>query len=292
MSFSFDANFSSIISITIFVAFIIVSITILQIIKIVDDSNINNIDVLLKKYDRAQTKLFRFNLDIHDQNRVQKKIQIYVNVFSLHFFVFARSLRVVSSDITFRTSRISIKRRFRILIVSKIDEFSRDQQAVMNDDDEKFDVHDDNRSNCIRCCRISIDCRRLANIACDKCFKQKTACISIRFEFVCWCCFILFSQISIRFRIVAHQLFDVRVVLRVDDISLKTFIKKRSILQFYLIVWDRERNDWKDVDEINKKMIWTHEKKLFFMRNIANSLRILVKRKILKMHDFNLCFDE
>ncbi len=55
----------------------------------------------------------------------------------------------------------------------------------MNDDDnEEFDVNDDNRSNCIRCCRISIDCRRIASIACDKCFKQKTAYISIRFEFV------------------------------------------------------------------------------------------------------------
>jgi hypothetical protein len=183
---TFVTNSSLIDSITTFVIFVIVSIVIFEMIEIVDDSNMNDINVLLKKYDRAQTKLLRSDLDVHDQNRVQKKTQIYVNVSSLNFFVFARSFRVVSSDITSRTSRISIKRRFKILIVSKIDEFSRDRHAVMNDDDdEKSNVKDDNRSNCIRCCRLSIDCRRVANIVCDKCFKQKIACISIRHEFVC-----------------------------------------------------------------------------------------------------------
>jgi hypothetical protein len=101
-----------------------------------------------------------------------------------------------------------------------------------------------------------------------------------------------FSQISIRFRIVVYQLSDARVALRVDEISTKTFMKKRAILQFFLTVWDRERNDWEDADEIDKKTIRAHEKKLFFMKNIANSLRILVKRKILEMHDLNLNFEK
>jgi hypothetical protein len=162
-------------------------------IEIVDDLNMNDIDVLLKKYDCAQTKLLWSNLDVHDQNRVQETIQIYVNVFSLNFFVFARfsvSVRFIRVDsffiIIIRTSRISTKKRFKILIVSKIDEFSRDARDVMNDDDDEIlDVNDDNRSNCIRCCRISINCHRIASIVCDKCFKQKIACISIRREFVC-----------------------------------------------------------------------------------------------------------
>jgi hypothetical protein len=50
-------NSFSIDSITIFVAFVIVSIVTFEMIEIVDDSNMNDIDVLLKKYDRAQTKL-------------------------------------------------------------------------------------------------------------------------------------------------------------------------------------------------------------------------------------------
>jgi hypothetical protein len=171
-SFSFDANSSSIASITTFVAFVIVSIATFEMIEIVDDLNMNDIDVLLKKHDRAQTKLLWFNIDIHNQNRVQEKIQMYVNVSSFNFFVFARSFRVASFNITFRISCISIKKRFRILIVSKIDEFSRDSRAVMNDDDdEEFDVNDDNRLNCIRCCRISINCRRVASFVCDRCFK-------------------------------------------------------------------------------------------------------------------------
>jgi hypothetical protein len=53
----FVTNSFSINSITILVAFVIVSTVIFEIIKIVDDSNMNDIDVLLKKYDRAQTKL-------------------------------------------------------------------------------------------------------------------------------------------------------------------------------------------------------------------------------------------
>ncbi len=52
---TFVANSSSIDSITIF-----------EMIEIVDDSNMNDIDVLLKKYDRAQTKLLRNDLDAHD----------------------------------------------------------------------------------------------------------------------------------------------------------------------------------------------------------------------------------
>jgi hypothetical protein len=188
----FVTNSFSIDSITIFVAFVIVSIVIFEIIEIVDDSNMNDIDVLLKKYDRAQTKLLRNDFDVHDQNRVQKKTQIYINVFSLSsfvsasFFVSVRFIRVDSLFIIIiRISRISTKKRIKILIVSKTDEFSRDARDVMNDDDdEESNVNDDNRSNCIRCCRISIDCRRIASIVCDKCFKQKIACISIRFKFV------------------------------------------------------------------------------------------------------------
>jgi hypothetical protein len=183
---TFVTNSSSIDSITTFVTSVIVSTVTFEMIEVVDESNMNDINVLLEKYNRTQTKLLRSDLDTHDQNRVQEETQIYVNVFSLSSSVSARSLRVASSDITSRNSRISIKRRFKILIVSKIDEFSRDRHAVMNDDDDKkSNVKDDNRSNCIRCCRLSVDCRRVANIVCDRCFKQKIACISIRREFVC-----------------------------------------------------------------------------------------------------------
>jgi hypothetical protein len=167
LTFSFDANSSSIDSaaifvinsfsidsISTFVAFVIISIVIFEMIEIVDDSNMNEIDVLLKKYYRAQTKLFRRNLNVHDQNRVQKKIQIYVNVSSLNFFVsarffvFTRFIRVDSFFIIItQIFRISIKRRFKILIISKIDEFSRDARDVMNDDVSR-DVTTHNTEDC------------------------------------------------------------------------------------------------------------------------------------------------
>jgi hypothetical protein len=189
---TFVTNSFSIDSITTFVASVIVSTVTLEMIEVVDDSNMNDIDVLLKKYDRAQTKLLRSDFDAHDQNRVQERTQIYVNVFSLSSSASARSsvsVRFIRVDSLFiiitRISRISTKKRSKILIVSKTDEFSRDARDVMNDDDdETSDVNDDNRSNCIRCCRISVDCRRIANIVCGRCSRQKIACISIRFEFV------------------------------------------------------------------------------------------------------------
>jgi hypothetical protein len=49
----FVTNSFSIDSITTFVVFVIVSILIFEIIEVVDDSNMNDIDVLLKNYDRA-----------------------------------------------------------------------------------------------------------------------------------------------------------------------------------------------------------------------------------------------
>jgi hypothetical protein len=62
----FVTNFFSIDSIITFVIFVIVSIMIFEMIQIVNDSNMNDIDILLKKYDRAQTKLLRSDLDAHD----------------------------------------------------------------------------------------------------------------------------------------------------------------------------------------------------------------------------------
>ncbi len=67
-------NFSLIDFVATFVAFIIVSIVTFEMIEVVDDSNMNDIDVSLKKYDRTQTKLFRNDFDVHDKNRVQEEI--------------------------------------------------------------------------------------------------------------------------------------------------------------------------------------------------------------------------
>jgi ABC-type multidrug transport system fused ATPase/permease subunit len=68
LSFSSDANSFLIDSITTFVVFVVVSIATFvvsvvasiatfEVIEIVDDSSMNDIDALLKNYDRAQTKL-------------------------------------------------------------------------------------------------------------------------------------------------------------------------------------------------------------------------------------------
>jgi hypothetical protein len=186
LSFSFDVNSFSIASITIFVVFVIVSITIFEIIEIVNDLNMNDIEVLLKKNTIAHKQsCFDWTLMFIIKIAFKKKFKFTLT--SLRsVFLFVCFFRVALFVIISRISRISIKRRIKISIVSKIDEFSRDSRVMMNDDnDEKFDVKNDNRSNCIRCCRISINCRHVTSIVCDKCFKQKITCFSIRFEFMC-----------------------------------------------------------------------------------------------------------
>jgi hypothetical protein len=53
LSFSSETNSSAIDFVATFVAFVIVSTVTFEMIEVVDDSNMNDIDVLLKKYDRA-----------------------------------------------------------------------------------------------------------------------------------------------------------------------------------------------------------------------------------------------
>ncbi len=108
----------------------------------------------------------------------------------------------------------------------------------MNDDDnEEFDVNDDNRSNRIRCCRISIDYRRIASIACSKCFKQKIACILIRFEFV--------SDVS---------LFNFH---RSRFIFVSSFVNCLTFVSFYVSMKYHWKHSWKSERFYN--FIWLFE---------------------------------
>jgi hypothetical protein len=129
----------------------------------------------------------------------------------------------------------------------------------MNDDDnEDLDVNDDNRSNCIQCCRISIDCRRIASIACSKCCKQKIACISICFEFVSDV--LLFNFHKFRF------------------VFVSSFINCLTFVSFYASTKYHWKHSWKSerfynfiwlfeiVNELTEKMLTKLTKKRYEFR--------------------------
>ncbi len=75
------------------------------------------------------------------------------------------------------SSRISNRRRFKVFANSESEKSFIDQNVDVDSDDNE----NDERSDCVKCCRISIDCRRVTNVTCARCARQKTACVLIRF---------------------------------------------------------------------------------------------------------------
>jgi hypothetical protein len=69
-------------------------------------------------------------------------------------------------------------------------------------------------------------------------------------------------------------------------------MRERAILQAYLTVWGQERANWEGAGGIGKGSVRAHEEKLFFLRDIADSLRTLAERDPLDMSDLHLNFDE
>ncbi len=137
----------------------------------VDFENLN--DVLAKKQKRRQNlKLKMMN---HDHRRV-------IDDFS--FFV-SRSTRdsisscTVSVSVFFRTSR-----NRRIVVKTKTEEAFIAQFVVEDNENDLMNENNEKLFDCIKYCRVLVSCRRVVDIACARCVKQKQACISIRFWFV------------------------------------------------------------------------------------------------------------
>jgi hypothetical protein len=125
----------------------------------------------------------------HEQRRVIDDSFVFVSS-STRDFLFSvtratTSLRNVVVLFFFRISKIS---RRRNIVETKRDESFIDRLVVeeKNDDDELIDENDDELSNCVKYCRVSMSCRRVIDIAYARCFRQKQTCISIclRFAFL------------------------------------------------------------------------------------------------------------
>jgi hypothetical protein len=139
-------------------------------------------EFLAKKEERRRN--FLQKMKNHEQRRVIDDSSVFVSSSTRDSFssvtrVTTSFRNVVASS--FRTSKTS---RRRNVDETKSDESFIDRLVVEEkNDDELIDENDDEFSNCIKYYRVSMSCRRVIDIACAKCFKQKQICISICFRF-------------------------------------------------------------------------------------------------------------
>jgi hypothetical protein len=145
----------------------------------IDFENLN--DVLAKEQKRRQN--LKLKMMYHEQRRVIDDFSFLVSnstrdSISLRFRV-STSFRAVSVSALFRTSR-----NRRIVVKMKTEEAFIVQFVVEENENNLMNENDEELSDCVKCCRVLVSCRHVADIACVRCARQKQACISIRFRFV------------------------------------------------------------------------------------------------------------
>jgi hypothetical protein len=134
----------------------------------IDFENLN--DVLVKEQKRRQNlKLKMMN---HEQRRVIDDFSFFVSnstrdSISFHFRA-SISSRAVSAFAFFRTSR-----NRRIVVKTKIEKAFIAQFVVEENENDLMNKNDEELSDCVKCCRVLVSCRRVADIACARCARQK-----------------------------------------------------------------------------------------------------------------------
>jgi hypothetical protein len=135
-----------------------------------------------KKEERRRN--FLQKMKSHEQRRIIDDFSVFVSNSTRDSLFFVTRVTTSFRNVIvffFRTSKTS---RRRNVVETKSDESFIDRLVIEEkNDDELTDENDDELSNCIKCCRVSMSCRRVIDIACAKCFKQKQTCISICFRF-------------------------------------------------------------------------------------------------------------
>jgi hypothetical protein len=87
-------------------------------------------------------------------------------------------------------------------------------------------------------------------------------------------------------------LINARISMRNEIVTSKIFQRERVILCSYLTTWQRKTTDWKDVDDMNREFVKTHEKNQFLLKNIANSFRRFNNDDDIEMLDLSLNFEK
>lgn len=116
----------------------------------------------------------------HDQRRV---IDDFFFSSSTRDSISSRSRVSTSSRVVSVFAFFRISRNHRIIVETKIEKTSIAQLVVENNENELIDENDEELLDCVKCCHLLASCRRIADIACARCTRQKQTCISIRFRF-------------------------------------------------------------------------------------------------------------
>ncbi len=137
----------------------------------IDFENLN--DILAKEQKRRQ------NLKLEMMNHEQRRV---IDEFS---FLVSKSTRdLISFRIVFVFALFRISRNRRIVVKTKIEEAFIAQLVIEKNENELMNENDEELSDCVKCCRVLVSCRRFVDVACVRCARQKQTCISIRFRLI------------------------------------------------------------------------------------------------------------
>ncbi len=153
---------------------------------------------LVDEFNRLQRKIikrreFERQMKTHDKQRVSEDSSTVIEFFSSRVSIIT-ALIITASIINAsiirnfnrfnlfeNRSRISNRCQFKAFANFEFEETFTDIQNVdvdfdHNENDESFD--------CVKCCRIFFACRRVTNVTCACCARQKIAYVLTRFQFV------------------------------------------------------------------------------------------------------------
>jgi hypothetical protein len=141
-------------------------------------------EFLAKKKERRRN--FLRKMKNHEQRRVIDDFSVFVLISTRDFISFVTRVSMLFRNVvtSFAFFRISKTLRRRNVVETKFDEsFTTRFVVEKKNEDELIDENNDEFSNCVKCCRVSMFCRRVNDITCAKCSKQKQACVSICLRF-------------------------------------------------------------------------------------------------------------
>jgi hypothetical protein len=144
----------------------------------------SNFDEFFVKEEKRRRNFLQ-KMKNHEQRRIIDNFLILILSSTRDSLLFVTHVTTSSRNVvvlfSFRISKIS--RRWNV-VETKFDELFIDRFVVKEkNDDELIDENDDELLNYVKCCRVLMFCRRVIDIACAKCFKQKQTFISICFRF-------------------------------------------------------------------------------------------------------------
>jgi hypothetical protein len=135
----------------------------------------SNFDEFFAKKEERRRNFLR-KMKNHEQRRIIDDFFVFVSISTRDFIFFVTRVSMSFRNVViffafFRTSKTS---RRRNVVETKFDESFIIQFVVEEKNENEFiDENDDEFSNCVKCCRVSMSCRRVNDIACAKCSRQK-----------------------------------------------------------------------------------------------------------------------